>query len=115
MKEIFESAVRTNGDLAGVFEFEGKISYFYLMQTSNADSQKIIGAIRICADHPDFEAKDVLVKWDEEEEYVGLMIRGELWAAFDGHGAKFGGDYKRGGTANISKEVLREFQGHNTN
>jgi hypothetical protein len=110
MEDIFESAVRTNGDLAGVFEFEGEASYFYLMRTSNADGQKIVGAIQVCAGLPDFEADDLLVEWDEEEEHVGLMIRGKLWAAFDWNGAKFGGDYKHGGTANISKKVLDRFE-----
>lgn len=110
MEDIFESTVRTAGDLAGVFEFEGEASYFYLMQTGNADGQKIVGAIRVCTGRPDFLGSDILIKWDEDENKVGLMIRGELWAAFDCHGAKFGGDYHPDGTAKISSDIADYFQ-----
>ena len=113
MEDIFESAVRTAGDLAGVFEFEGEASYFYLMRTNNADGKKIVGAIHVCSGSPDFGEADILIKWDEEENNVGLMIRGILWAAFNWHGAKFGGDYRRNGTAKISSEIVNYFEIHN--
>ncbi|WP_286203065.1 hypothetical protein [Rhizobium lusitanum] len=33
MDQLFESAVRSSGDLAGVFEFDGDVGYFYLCAT----------------------------------------------------------------------------------
>jgi hypothetical protein len=109
MEDIFESNVRTSGDLAGVFEFDGEVSYFYLMQITNAEGQKIIGAIRVCAGQPDFAEPDVLISWGQEEANVGLIIRGQLWAAFDSKGTKYGGDYRRGGVAKIPSVIADSF------
>lgn len=57
--EIYESAARTAGDLAGVFEFDGDTSYFYLYKTTGDASQKVLGAIHIMSETPDFDPKDV--------------------------------------------------------
>ena len=94
--DIFESAIRSKGDLAGVYEYDGETGYFYLYQTG-ANGNKVIAAIHILSEDPDFVAKDVTIRWDKEGECVGLFIRTDLWAVFDTRDqAKYGGDYQAG-------------------
>jgi hypothetical protein len=94
VEEIFESCVRRSGDLAGVFEFDGETSYFYLYSTKDRGGEKVLSAIHILTGPPDFTDSDVSVRWDERESKVGLFIRGTLWAMFDlSTGAKDGGGY----------------------
>jgi hypothetical protein len=38
--EMFESASRANGDLAGVFEYDGETGYFYLYETKETRGKK---------------------------------------------------------------------------
>src|SRR5205823_6341887 len=92
--EIFLSQIRSIGDLAGVFEFDGETGYFYLYEMANPEGKKIIGSIRVLAGMPDFEEEDVMICWDKTETRVGLHIRGQLWAAFDANvRAAYGGNY----------------------
>src|SRR5438552_3008968 len=93
--EMFESAVRSAGDHAGVFEYDGETGYFYLYQTKGAQGQKVLDAIRVMIGTAHFDESDVVVRWDAAERAVGLFIRGNLWAAFDATtGTKYGGDYQ---------------------
>jgi hypothetical protein len=95
--EIFNSCVRSASDLAGVFEYDGDTGYFYLYDTTGSPNQKVIDSIHILSGPPDFSDAEVTVRWDCEEEKVGLFIRGVLWAVFDSsNGAKYGGKYKPG-------------------
>ncbi|TGP21769.1 MULTISPECIES: hypothetical protein [unclassified Mesorhizobium] len=65
--DIFDSAVCTKGDIAGVFEYE--------------------------------EA----VRWDSDEQRVGLFVFGALVGAFDAAtGAKYGGEYGKDFNAEIT-------------
>jgi hypothetical protein len=90
--ELFESCVRTKGDLAGVFEFDGDAGYFYLYDVSGAAGSRVLDSIRVLAASPDFTESEVGVRWDVAEVVVGLFIRDELRAAFDSlTGAKYGG------------------------
>jgi hypothetical protein len=41
-KEIFVSSVRSTGDLAGVFEYDGETGYFYLYRAKGASGKKIM-------------------------------------------------------------------------
>jgi hypothetical protein len=108
--EIFESSVRSTGDIAGVFEFDGNVAYFYLYNTSAADKHKIIGAIRMVAGMPDFEEDDLAICWDQTESKVGLRIRGSLWAAFDAKTSEaYGGNYRAGGKPEIPASILALF------
>lgn len=52
--EMFQSAVRSSGDLAGVFEYDGETGYFYLYQTG-AMGNKILSANHILTGPADFE------------------------------------------------------------
>lgn len=108
--DTFKSSVRAAGDLAGVFEFEADAAYFYLYETTGAQGSKIVAAIRILSGTPDFASDDVEVRWDRGENIVGLLIRSQLWAAFDCRtNEKFGGDYRPGATASIPTPIVRAF------
>jgi hypothetical protein len=53
----------------------------------------ITDAIHIVSTTPDFEKSHVQVLWDTGETRVGLLIRGQVWAAFETTtGAKYGGN-----------------------
>jgi len=107
---MFATAVRSSKDLAAAFEYDGETGYFYLYDDSGARGPKVVGAIRILLTAPDFGQDSVLVCWDKEERYVGLLIRGVLWAAFDAEKRKmFGGNYESGTEPNIPPNVRQKF------
>lgn len=109
--EIFISATRSAGDQAGVFELEGGTGYFYLYETNGTERRKINAAIRVVVGKFDFREGDFNVRWDADENMVGLFIRGRLWAVFDaGTGAKFGGDYRHKHPADIPAGVANAFE-----
>jgi hypothetical protein len=100
MVEIFESAVRSKGDLAGVFEYDGETGYFYLYTPGN--SGRILDSIHVFSGKPDFARQDIAVRWNRLEQMVGLFIRGELWALFaEPWPTKYGGNYSPGGTSPV--------------
>ena len=54
--EMFDSVLRSAGDFAGVFEFDGDVGYFYLYDTTQPEKHKILGAIRMFSgEAPDFK------------------------------------------------------------
>ncbi|MGT2509650.1 hypothetical protein [Cupriavidus basilensis] len=94
MGDIFGSSVRVAGDLAGVFEFDGEAGYFYLYSVNSKTGNRVKGAIQLLAGTADLSEEDVLVRWDVNERFVGLFLKGTLWAAFDCESeARFGGGY----------------------
>jgi len=100
--ELFESAVRGKGDLAGVFEYDGEAAYFYLYDASGNDAQKVIDSIHVFSGPTDLEDADVEVRWDDAGRRVGLFLRGVQWAVFNSaSGAKFGGSYDPGARPEI--------------
>jgi hypothetical protein len=102
MDEIFDSAVRPAGDLAGVFEYDGETGYFYLYATGGGAGQRVLDSIHVLSGEPDFAKSDISICWDSEEQKVGLFIKGVLWAAFDcGRRTKYGGSYKPGGKPSL--------------
>lgn len=78
--EIFDSVVRTKGDLAGVFEYEEEdgpqsaTAYFYLYEPDGS----IIGAIHVRSGAWSITEADIAVKWDKDELRVGPR---RLWRA----------------------------------
>jgi hypothetical protein len=109
--EIFESASRPSGDLAGVFEHDGETGYFYLYETKADEGQKIVAAIQVVIGCPDFKQEDVTVQWDVSERMVGLFIRERLWAAFDAElRVKYGGSYRANSQPSIPTEIVRLFE-----
>lgn len=109
--EMFDSAIRSAGDRAGIFEYDGETAYFYLYETNGSHCQKVIAAIRVLSGTPDFEEGDVSIRWEDDESKVGLFIRGQLWAAFDAqtHG-KYGGNYRLDAEADIPSEIGAAFE-----
>ena len=104
MDEIFDSAVRSAGDLAGVFEYDGETGYFYLYATEGDAGRKVLDSIHILSGDPDFADANISVRWDSEEQKVGLFIRDVLWAAFDcGRRSKHGGAYEPGGKPSLPR------------
>ena len=109
--EMFDSQLRSIGDFAGVFEFDGEVAYFYLYDTTKAEKEKTLGAIRVLTGTPDFEEEGVAICWDESEGKVGLLIQGKLWAAFDATTkAAYGGNYHAGSRAEIPTEITASFE-----
>lgn len=108
---IFESTTRSRNDLAGVFEYDGESGCFYLYRTTAAAGQKVVGAIPIFSGDPDFDESELAIRWDAEETLVALIIAGEAWAAFDARsGATYGGEYRKGGTPRLPREVRDAFE-----
>jgi len=108
--EIFESAIRPNGDLAGVYEYDGETGYFYLYKTGSGEN-KVLAAIHIFSGPSDFIADDIEILWDRKNEKVGLFIHQKLWAVFDAmQGASYGGDYQIGATPQLPSQIVSGFK-----
>jgi hypothetical protein len=96
--DIFNSAIRIKGDLAGVFEYEeadgpqNATAYFYLCEVQGETVGPIVEAIHVRSGAWSITDADVAVRWDRDERRVGLFIYGTLSAAFDvTTGTKYGG------------------------
>ena len=110
MSDIFDSAVRSSGDFAGVFESDLETSYFYLYRIDEREGNKVRGAIMIATGSPTFGAADVAIFWSREERYVGLNIKDIVLAVFDCETAQgFGGIRIDGGHSQIPADLLAEF------
>jgi hypothetical protein len=110
-QEMFDSSIRSAGDLAGVFELDEITGYFYLYKPDVDDNHKIIASIHIFSGSPDFEESDISIRWNASETVVGLFIRGQLWAAFDAsNGSAYGGNYAPRKLASIPAVVHNAFQ-----
>lgn len=83
MNDIFESSVRSTGDMAGVFESDGEVAYFYLYIVGGQEGKKIVGAIRIPLDVNSYSESDIDIFWSEDERSVHLRILGKECASFD--------------------------------
>jgi hypothetical protein len=107
--EIFESAVRAEGDLAGLFEYDGEVGYFYLYGPRRQEGQKIIDSLRVVTGNVDLHPDDVSVQWDQQQQRVGLFLRGVLWAVFNiSTGDKYGAMYQVGEKPKLPPEEVFE-------
>jgi hypothetical protein len=105
-REVFDSCVRSAGDFAGFFEYDGETSYFYLSDLKRADGQRIVDHIHVHSGQHELRDADILVSWNDAETRVGLFIGGELWAVFDlVTKEKFGGDWRLGSQAKIPQPL----------
>lgn len=107
--EIFDSSVRSAGDLAGVFEYDGETGYFYLYETEEGEGHKVLGAIHVLSGDPDFVEVDVSIRWDSVSRRVGLFIRDVLWAVFDDCREQYGGRYRPGARPALPSEATAWF------
>jgi hypothetical protein len=95
-QDIFDSAIRSPGDLAGVFEYDGETGYFYLFEVGGRGGARILSAIHIVSGPLNVGDAEIDVRWDESEDRVGLFIRNTLSAVFNvADAGKYGGDYDR--------------------
>ena len=108
--EIFDSSVRSLGDLGGFFEYDGETAYFYLFDHRRPEGHKVVGAIHVTSKRPDFGKDDVRVEWDTSETTVGLLIKGELSAAFSADGKKYGGHYEPDARPYIPDAIALSFR-----
>jgi hypothetical protein len=106
--DVFESAIRTKGDLAGVFEYDdagdpqNATAHFYLYRANGDEPSSVVDAIHIRSGAWAISGQDVAVRWDKSERRVGLFLFGALSAAFDTEaGTKHGGGYGRDFHADI--------------
>lgn len=110
-KELFVSALRSQGDRAGVFEYDGETGYFYLYDVHGNKGNRIIAAIPLLSGTIDFGERDVLIRWDGEENLVGLFVRKKLWAVFNlSTGATYGGMCQSGAENEIPRAVKTKFE-----
>ena len=107
--DIFISAVRTAGDLVGIFECDSGGGYFYLFDMTQGPGKKGRAVIRVNPSDAGIQPSDVSVQWNAAEDIVGLYIDAKLWAAFDQHGRKYGGDYNAREAPSIPAAVIERF------
>jgi len=106
-QKLFDNAVRSRGDLAGVFECDGETAYFYLYDLSRDDNNKILDSIYIMSGLANFSNSDIAVRWDSREERVGIFIRNRLWAVFNASKkTKHGGSYRTDAEPSIPEDEL---------
>jgi hypothetical protein len=104
---MFQSAIRSTDDFAGVFEFDGDTGYFYLCRVAPSGEPHILEAIPVSFGEPDYTQDDVVVRWSGDELVVSVMIGGEVRAAFDcDTRANFGGIDKTGAQRPLTAELL---------
>ena len=87
---VFESAAERT-PYAAIFEDDGKVAYFYGLDTRLGD--QILDAVHVynvgtVLDHPTPELDvhlpcDVQIVWSEAEDRVALLLNGRPHAAFD--------------------------------
>ena len=109
---IFDSCIRSAGDLAGVLECDDDASYFYLYDSTRDENRRVLGAICLSLGPPDFEESDIDIRWDRMEEFVAVFIRQDLRAIFEGAtGCGFGGISERDSKAEIPEKLRLKFGG----
>lgn len=81
--DIFITSTRTKGDYAGVFEYDGETSYFYLYSLGNPDGKKIVGAIGLSYEITMDSEPNLSVRWNKQETKVGVFLRDNLLGLFN--------------------------------
>lgn len=109
--EMFESSVRSKGDLSGVFEFDGDSSYFYLYRVDGDEGNKVVDAIRIGVGNPAFAETAVAIRWSLDESLVALVVGDDLTALFDCvTGKQYGGLYSERDRFEPPADVIHRLQ-----
>lgn len=90
--DLFAISLRPDGDLAGVFEYDGRAAFFYRYDQSKVPAERVTGAVRVFVGPTSLAESDLDVRWNRDRSAVGLFIRGVLWAAFTEESA-FVGNY----------------------
>jgi hypothetical protein len=112
MDEMFDSSIRSAGDLAGVFEFDGDASYFYLYRVNADEGKKVVDAIKVGVGDPLHSEAEVEILWSSDESLVCLQIAGKLVAIFDCiEGKKYGGIFSPASELKLPPSVADRLRG----
>ncbi len=76
--EIFLDSVRSAGDLALVYEWDGRTGCCYLCEV---EPMKIVAAVEVQHAKPNEAA--LAISWTDDERYVGFWERDELRIVYD--------------------------------
>jgi len=91
--EIFESQMNFDESLAGVYEHDTEVGYFYLYDLARAEGRKVINAVQVSVGPFRHAKDDLAIRWSHDNSIVGLFIKEQLIAAFDvKNGEAFGGE-----------------------
>jgi hypothetical protein len=105
-RELFASVVRSAGDIAGVFEYDGATGYFYLYRVAGEQGAKVLDHLPIVSGEAPFTETDISIRWDSSKTKVAFFIHDVMWALFDcDSGQKFGGHYETSGTPTIPSNI----------
>ena len=108
--QIFVESLRSTGDFAGVFEYDGDTGYFYLYDLKRPAGKKVVDTIWILDAITDVVESEIAVLWNEGESDVGLFIGGKLWAVFDLVARKkYGSQYRKGTDPQIPRHLAEAF------
>jgi hypothetical protein len=102
--EIFLSATRSSKDFAGVFEFDGETSYFYLYALGGAAGNRIVGAINISRTFNRKDEPQIEVRWNKSESLVGLFYKTSLLASYNANSSNRVDGYFLGSTSPTQSE-----------
>ena len=107
---VFVEAVRSAEDYAGILDQADGSAYFYLFKLNMPEGEGIRAAIHVESGHSTLQEQDFDVRWDDDEEVVGLFICGRLWAAFDMRDqSMYGGDYRAGKVPGVPQRIAQRF------
>lgn len=113
MDEMFDSSVRSAGDLAGVFEFDGDTSYFYLYRVAADEGKKVVDAIKIGVGDPLYSQTDVEIFWSSDESLVCLQIADKIVGIFDCiDGKKYGGFFSPDSELKLPPSIAERLRDH---
>jgi hypothetical protein len=108
---IFESQLNSNENVAGVYEHDDDVGYFYLYELAHPEGRKITGAIRVSVGPFQYGREDLAIRWSDNEGFVGLFIKSRLCAAFDVSDRKaFGGGPEQ--SKLIPESIRNAFRAH---
>jgi hypothetical protein len=80
--DLVVSAARSAGDLAGVFEYDGEVAYFYRYSMETPERPRITGALKVFSGSRQLSESEIRVAWTQDEGCVGLYIQDVLYAVF---------------------------------
>lgn len=109
--DIFESQVNSDGSLAGVYEHEEEVGYFYLYDLTSTEGHKVIGSVRVSVGPFRHELDALAIRWSCDEHFVGLFIKHQLCAVFDEKSQEaFGGESEQ--SHSIHESIKNTFRTH---
>jgi hypothetical protein len=83
MNEIYDSSIRPCGDIAGVFEFDGVVSYFYICNVNSSGDPTIRNSVLVDVDRRQISTSQIKIVWASDYTIVGLKILSEYYEAFE--------------------------------